>query len=42
MSLMSHCRVKKVSREEDSMGFLVVDILVVAMRNVFNRKTLAS
>ena len=37
MSLMLCCRVKKVSREEDSIGFLVVDISVVAMRNVFNQ-----
>jgi hypothetical protein len=26
-----------MSREEDNMGFLVADISVVAMRNVFNQ-----
>jgi hypothetical protein len=37
MSLMSRWRVRKVSREEESMGFFVVDMSVVAIRKVFSQ-----
>jgi hypothetical protein len=34
---MSRWRVRKVSREEESMGFFVVDMSVVAIRKVFSQ-----
>jgi hypothetical protein len=37
MALISRCKVKNVSRDEESIGFFVVDISVVAIRKLLSQ-----